>query len=178
MPLWRSSAWRALGESDEGELGGGVGEQVRDGDLAADAGDVDDGRAAGSSERSLLAQVREGGPGGVKRSEEVDLHGALEGFEGLRFDGTDVDDAGVVDEDVDASVAVDGFVDEALGFRGLGEVGGDEVKVFGAQVRELGEEICLGLLELGKIARGEDEADGVVGEAGGDGEAETAGSLP
>ncbi len=80
----------------------------------------------------LLAQVRECGPGGVEGGEEVDLHGALEDLEGLGFDGADVDDAGVVDEDVDAAEAGDGFVDEALGFFGLGEVGGDEVEVFGA----------------------------------------------
>ena len=128
----------AFGEADECELGGGVGEHVGDGDLAADAGDVDDGRAAVAGQRSLLAQVREGGPGGVEGGEEVDLHGALEDLEGLGFDGADVDDAGVVDEDVDAAEAGDGFVDEALGFFGLGEVGGDEVEVFGAEVGDVG----------------------------------------
>ncbi len=104
----------------------------------------------------MLAEVWEGGPGGVEGSEEVDLHGALEDLEGLGFDGAYVDDGGVVDEDVDATEALDGFIDEALRFFGLGEVGGDEVEVFGAEVGELGEEGFLGLLEFGEIARGED----------------------
>src|ERR1700679_3166601 len=86
----------AFGESDQGELRGGVGEQVGDGDLAADACDIDDGGSARSGEWGLLAQVREGGPDGVEGGEEVGLHGALEDLEGLGFDGADVDDAGVV----------------------------------------------------------------------------------
>ena len=129
-----------------------------------------------AGEGLLGAQVGEGGPGGVEGGEEVDLHGALEDLEGLGFDGADVEDAGVVDEDVDAAEAGDGFGDEALGFGGLGEVGGDEVEVVGLEVGELGEEGGLGVLELGEIAGGEDEADGVVSEAGGDGEAQAAGA--
>jgi len=144
----------AFGEADEGELGGGVGKHVGDGDLAADARDVDDGGAAVAREWGLRAQVREGGPGGVEGGEKVDLHGALEDVEGLGFDGADVDDAGVVDEDVDAAEAGDGFGDEALRFFGLGEVGGDQVEVFWAEVGKLGEEGGLGLLELGEIAGG------------------------
>ena len=138
----------AFGEADEGELRGGVGEHVGGGDLSADGSDVNDGGAASPDEWGLLAQVREGGPGGVEGGKEVDLHGALEDLEGLGFDGADVDDAGVVDEDVDAAEAGDGFVDEALRFCGLGEVGGDEVEVFGAEVGELVEEDFLGLLEF------------------------------
>jgi len=122
---------------------------VGDGELAADGGDVDDGGAARSGEWDLLAEVREGGPGGVEGGEEVDLHGALEDVEGLGFDGAYVDDAGVVYEDVDAAVALDGFGDKAPGFFRLGEVGGDEVEVFGAEVGVLGEEGFLSLLELG-----------------------------
>ena len=45
----------AFGEADEGELGGGVGEHVGDGDLAADGGDVDDGGAARSSREAVAA---------------------------------------------------------------------------------------------------------------------------
>ena len=152
---------------------------MRDSDLPADGSDVDDGGAAGSGERGLLAEVREGGPCGVEGGEEVDLHGAFEDLKGLGFDGADVDDAGVVNENVDTAEALDGFVDEALCFFGLGEVSGDEVEVLGAEVGELGEEGFLGLLELGEIARGEDEAGGPLacrtsGEARGDGEAKAA----
>ena len=62
--------------------------------------------------RGLRHHVREGGVGGVERGEEVDLHGALEGLDGLGFEGTDLDDAGVVDEDVDAGEAGHGLEDE------------------------------------------------------------------
>ena len=44
----------ALGVAGEGELGGGVGEHVGDGEFAADGGDVDDGSGA------LLEHVGEG----------------------------------------------------------------------------------------------------------------------
>ena len=62
--------------------------------------------AARRPSSGLLRQhVRQRGLGGVEGGEEVDAHGALEGFERLGFDGADFDDAGVVDEDVDAAEA-------------------------------------------------------------------------
>jgi hypothetical protein len=167
----------AFGEADESELCGGVGEHVGDGDLAADAGDVSDGGAALSGERSLCAHVGEGGPGGVEGCEEVDLHGLLEDFEGLGFDGADFDGGGVVDEDVDAVVAGDGLGYKALAFFWLREVGGYEVEVLGMEMGVAGEEGGLGEFELGEVARAEDELDGVAGEAGGDGEAEASGAA-
>ncbi len=48
----------AFGEAGEGELGGDVGEQVRDGDLAADGGDVDDSAMSG-----LAGEGRRAGAG-------------------------------------------------------------------------------------------------------------------
>ena len=60
-----------------------------------------------------LEQVGERGVGGVEGGEEVGGHGAAVGGEGLVFDGADLDDAGVVDEDVDAAEVADGVVDEA-----------------------------------------------------------------
>ena len=59
----------------------------------------------------------------VEGGEEVGGHGALVGFEGLVFDGADLDDAGVVDEDVELwpkvlrAVAI-----RALALFGVGEV--------------------------------------------------------
>ena len=53
------------------------------------------------------------------------------GGDGLVFDGADFDDAGVVDEDVDAAEVADGVVDEHGGLGGVGEIGGDEEEVFG-----------------------------------------------
>ena len=162
----------AFGEADQGELGGGVGQHVGDGDLAADGGDVDDGGAAWPAGQGRLgAHVREGLPGGVERGEEVDLHGALEGFDGLRLDGADLDDAGVVDEEVDAAEAGDGLGDEAAALVGFGEVGGDEVEVFRLEVGVFGEKRGLGLLEFVELAGAEDELWGFSGEAAGDCEA-------
>ena len=51
------------------------------------------------------------------------------GFERLVLDGADLDDAGVVDEDVDAAEVVDGVVDEIGGLIVVGEVGGDDEDV-------------------------------------------------
>jgi hypothetical protein len=51
---------------------------------------------------------------------------ARRGGDGLVFDGADLDDAGVVDEDVDATEVGDGVFDEIGGLGGVGEVGGDE----------------------------------------------------
>ena len=166
----------AFGEADESELGSRVRQHVRDGQLAANGGDVHYAGAAAAGERLLGAEVWERGPGGVEGGEEVDLHGALEGGGGLGFDGADFDDAGVVDEDVDTAEAGDGFGDEAAALGGLGEVGGDEVEVFGAEVWVVVDEGGLRLLQLGAIARGEDELYGLLGETGGDGEAKAAGA--
>ena len=66
-----------------------------------------------------------------------------------------------------------------LAFGGLGEVGGDEVEVFGCEVRMLGEEGGLGLLEFVAVASGRGRGGRALrpaGEAGGDGEAEAAGA--
>jgi hypothetical protein len=90
----------------------------------------------------------------------VDLHGAVEGVEVLALCGADLDDAGVVDEDVDAAEVVEDFVDEAVALVGVGEVGVDQV-----EVRVLVEEGLLGGGELEAVARGEYEAHGAAGEA-------------
>jgi len=165
----------ALGEADESELAGDVGEQVGHGELAADAGDVDDG---GVAEAGFAAeQVRQRGVGGVEGGEEVGGHGAAVGGDGLVFDGADLDDAGIVDEDVDAAEVADGVFDEESGLGGVGEVGGDEEDVVGGLNGLMGEEGVAGAGELVEIAGGENEPGAGAGVAFGQCEAEAAGAA-
>src|SRR5215472_11341715 len=168
---------QAFGEADEGELGGGVGQHVRHGDLAADGGDVDDGGAAGPAGHGLLlAQARESGPDEMQRAVEVDVHSAVEGIERLRFGGADLDDAGVVDEDVDATEVSEDFGDDAAAFGRIGEVGVNEVEVLRVKVWVLGEKHLLRGGELEAVAGGEDKAYRAAREARRDGVAKTAGA--
>jgi len=89
----------------------------------------DDGSV--SRDGVAVEQMGERGVGGVEGGEEVGGHGSAVGGEGLVFNGADFDDAGVVDEDVDAAVVVDGTLDERGGLGGVGEVAGDEEDVLG-----------------------------------------------
>jgi hypothetical protein len=70
--------------------------------------------------------VRKRGLGGVECGEEVGGHGSAVGGERLVLDGPDFDDAGVVDEDVDAAEVGDGVIDEVFSLFGVGEVGGNQ----------------------------------------------------
>jgi hypothetical protein len=166
---------KAFGVADEGEFAGDVGEQVGNGDLAADAGDVDDGGVA--VDVVAAEQVWERGVGGVEGGEEVGGHGAAIGVEGLVFDRAYFDDAGVVDEDVDAAEVADGVVDECGGLDGVGEVGGDEEDVVGRLDGSAVEEGVAGGNEFFDVAGGEDEFGSVAAVAFGLGEAETAGAA-
>ncbi len=47
------------------------------------------------------------------------MHGTVEGVEVLALGGADLDDAGVVDEDVDAAEVVEDLVDEAVALVGF-----------------------------------------------------------
>ncbi len=118
-----------FGETDEGEFAGDIGEHVGHGEFAADAGDVDDGCVFVSG--LPVEEMGKRGVRGVEGGEEVGGHGAAVSGDGLVFDGADFDDAGVVDEDVDAAEVADGVVDEGDGLGGVGEVGGDEEDVVG-----------------------------------------------
>ena len=166
----------AFGEAGEGELAGDVGEEVRDGDFAADGGDVDDGGAAAAA-FLLREHVWEGGLDGVEGGVEVGVHGAGEGFEGLVLEGADLDDAGVVDEDIDSTEVVAGLVDDVSGLGGVGEVGGNEEDVIGGGDGALIEQGLLGAGELAGVAGGEDEAVSGFTEAMGEREAEAAGAA-
>ncbi len=167
-------------EADHGELGGGVGKHVGNGDLAADAGDVDDGGAAAAGRIALqgllAAHMGQRCPGDIERGEEVHPHGVFEDLQRLGFERADVDDAGVVDEDVDAAEAGDGLCDQALALLRPGQIGSDEVKVPGAEMGKAGEEVRLGLLQFFEVAGGEHQADGVLGEASRDGQAQASGA--
>ncbi len=146
----------AFGEADESEFAGDVGEHVGHGEFAADAGDVDDGCVfvAGVA----VEQVGKRGVGGVEGGEEVGGHGSAIGGDGLVFDGADFDDAGVVDEDVDAAEVADGVIDEHGGLGGVGEVGGDEEDVVGGLDGSAVEEGVAGGDEFFEVAGGEDES--------------------
>ena len=166
----------ALGEAGEGEFAGDVGQEVGDGDLSADRGDVDDGGFA-AVDFALLEHAGEGGANGVEGGVKVGVHGALEGDERLVFDGSDLDDAGVVDEDIEAAEVGEGLVDEVAGLRRIGEVGADEQDVLGGLDGAGIEEGLAGAGELILVAGGEDEAIAGATEAVGESEAETAGAA-
>ena len=160
----------ALGEADEGELARDVGQKMRHGEFAADAGDVDDGTGSATEHVGLY------GLGGVDGGEEVGGHGSAVGGDGLVFDGADFDDAGVVDEDVDVAEVGDGVLDEAGGLGGVGEVGGDEEDVVGGVDGAAGEEGVPGGSEFVVVAGGEDEFGSGAAVALGEGETKAAGA--
>jgi len=164
----------AFGEAYEGEFAGGVGQHVGHGEFAADGSYVDDGGAGGVGFGVSFEHVGEDCVGGVEGGEEVGGHSAAVGGEGLVFDGADLDDAGVIDEDVDAAEVLDGMIDEAGGLGGVGEVGGDEEDVVGGEDGLALEEQMPGSGEFLDLAGGEDEFGAGSAEALGYGEAQAA----
>ena len=96
-----------LGEDADGAFGGVVG-GVALGDHAGDGGDVDDGAAAGS------AHVGDDGFGAEEDAFGVDGHDSIPGFFGGFFEVVALDDAGVVDEDVDFAEVGEGGLDGAV----------------------------------------------------------------
>jgi MerR family transcriptional regulator/heat shock protein HspR len=162
---------KALGEADESELAGNVGQKVGNGDFTSDGGDVNDGGGAIVRNTEHVGKRR---LCGVEGGEEVGGHGATVGGEGLVFDGADLDDAGVVDEDVDATEVGDGVIDEIFGLGGVGEVGGDEKDRLGGADSVAFEQGVAGGDELVDVAGGEDEATAAAAKAFGEGEAESA----
>ncbi|GAC1357916.1 MAG: hypothetical protein NVSMB3_04780 [Acidobacteriaceae bacterium] len=125
----------------------------------------------------MFEQTRECGLDRAQGAEKVKLHGALEGGEGLVFDGADLDDACVVDENVDAAEVLEGEIDEGFGLRWTGEVCGDEKDVVGCRDGTLIKEGLAGAGELVRVAGGEDEAAAGATETMGESEAETSGAA-
>jgi len=164
----------AFGVADEGEFAGYVGEQVGNGYLAADAGDVDDGCVA--VDEIATEQVGQRGLGGVESGEEVGGHGAAVGVERLIFYRAYFDDAGVVNQDVDAAEVADGVVDEHDGLIWVSEIGGDEEDVFGECYGAAFEEGLAGGIQFVDVAGGQNEFGPGAGVAFGQGEAEAAGA--
>ena len=151
----RVEAFRVAGE---GELAGGIGEQMRDGHFAADRGDVDDGGAMGAAFEFWLAEERgKSGLGGVERSEEVVLHGGFKGFDGLIFDGADLDDAGAVDQDIEALEMADGELNHLSCRVVVGEISGKEEDVVGIGDIAGGDKRAASCLEIALTARDEDK---------------------
>jgi hypothetical protein len=68
---------------------------MREGDFAPDGADIDD--------RSLasLQHLRQHCQGGMQRAEEVDIHRLVEAIERLALQGTNHNDAGIVNHDID-----------------------------------------------------------------------------
>ncbi len=114
---------------------------------------------------------------GVEGGEEVGVHRTPEGVERLVFDGADLNDAGVVDEGVDASEVAEGVVDQALDLRVVGEVDTVDEDVPGGLDGAFVEEGLTGLVELIEITGAEDEAVACASEAACQGQAKTAGAA-
>jgi hypothetical protein len=101
----------------------------------------------------------------VESGEKVGRHGTAVGIEGLVFEGTNLHDSGVVDENVDAAEVSEGVLDQAGGLLGVGEIGGDEKHVFG---RGNGVALDQGVSrfnELVEVSRGEDQPVSGAGES-------------
>ena len=160
---------QAFGVAGKGEFAGGIRQKVRDGHLAADRRDIDDGGAAAveTFERRLREEIGKGGLCGVKGGEEVVFHRGLEGFDGLVFDGPDLNDAGRVDEDIDALEMTDRTLDHGLGGVGVGEISGKQEEVVGVGDGTGGKQGAAGLFKVRLAARDQDEASaGATVDAG------------
>jgi len=93
-PLVAKFGMKAFRESGEGELGRDVGKEMWNGYLAANGRDVDDGSAALGKEEWKC------GVRGVDGPKEIRSHSLFINLDGLILSGTDLDDSGIVDEDV------------------------------------------------------------------------------
>lgn len=113
----------------------------------------------------------------MEGGEKIDGHGFFEEIGGHGLDRADIDDAGVVDQNVQAAEAGEGFIDHAHALGFLRQVAGDEEKVFRAQMGVLLEQAFLCALKFLYFSRRQHEVDGALGEAGGDGQAQSAGAA-
>ena len=105
----------------EREFRGGVSASAGEATVAGNGGDTNDGAFS-------FQDGREGVFGTIYGSEEVDLHD-FTGYFGDRVEKEGAHaDAGVVDEDVDASEGFDGGFDEAAAFLFVADVAGNGVE--------------------------------------------------
>src|SRR5687768_11117050 len=117
--LSRQLVAEAVRQPRERELARGVGHEVRHADAAADRRDVDDAAFA------LAAHVRDHGEDPVEGTPEMRLHRVLIVRERHVPDGADLDDARVVDQDVDSSEPLVRLRDRPLGIVPVPDVPGD-----------------------------------------------------
>lgn len=97
-----------LGEADQGKLGGGVV------GLAEAAKQTGGGRGVDDTAVLLLSEVRPGGLGALVGALDVDLDNQVPVLVLDVLEADVTQDAGVVDEDIDATEGLDGGVDDAL----------------------------------------------------------------
>src|SRR5579871_1856881 len=124
---------------------------MRHGELAANAGDVDEGPGASAE------HVRQRGLSGVDGGEEISGHCAVKSFEGLVFEGANLDDSGVVDKYVDTAEVIDAVLDEFGGLGGVGEIDRNEEDIVGRANSPAGQKSLAGGGKLVVVAGGEDE---------------------
>ena len=153
-----------FGEADGGELGGAVGQQVRDAELAADRRDRDDPAMA------LAPHDRQRGEREADGGQRHGLHRVLVVAELRRLHRANLDDPGIADHDVEAAVALERGVDQALRRGLVGQVAGDR-RHLGAR----GAQLARRAVQLGGIAGADDQRAAVPGELAGQQQAEAPG---
>ena len=105
------------GDDVDRTLGGGVDGAAGRRDAADQRADVDDAAA--------LGEVLDRGLRDQQEPENVDVELLVEVLGGDGFEGAELVDAGVVDQDVELAVGLDGGVDDGLRVGGLGDVAFD-----------------------------------------------------
>lgn len=142
----------AVGEGEQGGLGGGVEVEPGQGDHGGDGGDIDDGAVA------LGAEVGQGETGEVNGGVEVEFVEVLPGSFGKESRGGVGAGARIIDENVDAAQMSEGGGESGFALGGDGEVGGKPAGV--------GESVKLSLAgEQGEASPGGVE---LVGQGGAD----------
>src|SRR5436309_2743847 len=139
---------------------------MRDADLAADRGDVDDPAAA------LTLHRRDGRAHRVQRPPEMDVHRVLEISDVHVLERPHLNDAGVVDQDIDRAGARDDLLHELLGLVAVTDVARYDVDVDAAR-----DEVLARALELGAVARGNRHPGALTPELAGDQQSESARSA-
>ena len=129
-----------------------VRDQVRRGHLAADRDHVAD------PAEPLLPHMGDRRHRAIDGPPEIRGHGALDVVQRHGLHGPDLDDPGVVDQDVHAPVTLDREVDEVPALLAVGDVGGHGQDVAGPGVGHLD----LGGVEVLGVARRQDELRAVL----------------
>ena len=124
-----------IGQSDERELARAIRSKMRHRHFPADRGDVDDAASASAT------KVRKRLPDQVEGCPEMKIHSPLEILALHMLERTDLDDAGVIDYDVEAAEMGHDLLDSRLDLRAFEQVAGD------------GEDFATSLDELGPSPR-------------------------